>query len=471
MPLDSYFDSDIFRKVLQEYEDAMRQGVSCMISSEDYTDIAEYYNSNGDSVSAIEAVNKALRLYPGATGPLVFKSRMCLLKDNDTAKALQYAEQIEDKSDLDYFYIKAEIMIVENNVYGADKYLYECYMTVALEERQDFVIDVATLYADYEQWSLSKQWIELYNDKESDDYKELSGRILIGTGQYAESEKLFNQLLDKNPYSRSYWNSLAASQFLKGNIQESISSSEFSIAINPDDDEALLNKANGLYTLGNYTEALDYYKRFSKLRPEEESGELFQGICLLSMNRLQEAAEHLIKAEALATPDSVNLPEIYHEVVFCLSKLGNTEQALRYLDKAENILYDKNDILVMRGHLYLENNDIGKAQKYFSEAIQEAGTSPHVYIRVAASMYDNGYVHVAYKILQALAESSVEGKEEGYPYLANCCYHLGLRDEFIEYLRMSVEYNPKQTKEVLNDLFPEGMSPEEYNNYAKEKLE
>lgn len=471
MSTDNFFNSDAFKDVIDKYEEAERLGRHCIISSEDFTDIAEYYNSNGEPEKAMKAVDTALELYPGATCPLVFKARMSLVRDNDPDKALQYAEEIEDKSDLDYFYIKAEIMIVCNNITEAETYLRECYGNVSEDEQQDFVIDVATLYADYEQWDKAKLWIESYYDKDSEDYMELTGRILIGTGQYDEGEKLFNRLLDKHPYSRTYWNSLASSQFLKGNIQESISSSEFSIAINPDDEEALLNKANGLYTLGNYSEALKYYKRFNEIRPEEESGELFQGICFLSMNQLQEALEHLKKAEQLALPDSMNLPEIYNEIIFCLSKQGNLKEALQYLDKAESAIYDKNDLLVMRGHLYLEHNDIEKAQKYFSEAIQNAGTSPHVYIRVAASMYDNGYMRVAYKILQALVESSVTGKDEGYPYLANCCYHLGMNEEFLEYLKISVRTNPQLAKDVLNELFPDEMSPEEYYNYAKKITE
>lgn len=54
---------------------------------------------------------------------------------------------------------------------------------------------------------------------------------------------------------------------MANNIQESITSSEFSIAINPDDEEAILNKANGLFFLGNVDEAMKYYKTVGYIAP------------------------------------------------------------------------------------------------------------------------------------------------------------------------------------------------------------
>ena len=68
-------------------------------------------------------------------------------------------------------------------------------------------------------------------------------------GNYVESETILNELLDADPYFGPYWNQLAQSQFLRNDIQDSIISSEYSIAINPNDEEAVLNKANGLLHL------------------------------------------------------------------------------------------------------------------------------------------------------------------------------------------------------------------------------
>lgn len=48
---------------------------------------------------------------------------MALLDYNDINKANLYADLINDKNDLEYFYLKAEIMINEGKIEEADNYL------------------------------------------------------------------------------------------------------------------------------------------------------------------------------------------------------------------------------------------------------------------------------------------------------------------------------------------------------------
>lgn len=104
-----------------------------------------------------------------------------------------------------------------------------------------------------------------FAQKESSLYKEVQARLLTNRGLYKDSESILNDLLNIDPYSNVYWNYLAQSQFQSGNYQESITSSEYSLAINPDDEEALLNKANGLFSLGNYEDALVFYQKYIKV--------------------------------------------------------------------------------------------------------------------------------------------------------------------------------------------------------------
>ena len=60
-----------------------------------------------------------------------------------------------------------------------------------------------------------------------------------------------------------------------------MSSSEFSLAINPDDTDAILNKSNGLFGLANFEESLKYSKRYTEICPDEYSGNMLQGMALI----------------------------------------------------------------------------------------------------------------------------------------------------------------------------------------------
>lgn len=467
MQNDNYFDSKEFKENLEKYEDAVLNGISVYLDSDELADIAEYYHIKGNTKQAVEVIDYAVSLFPGATSPLVFKASLALLKEHDIEKAYRIIDLIDDKTDLDYYYIKAEIMIVENDIDKADGFLKEKFDIISEDEKDDYIIDVATLFADYEIMDKAEEWLKMVAAKDTIEYKEVWGRILFGKGDYDESERIFNDLIDSNPYSSIYWNRLASSQFMHNNIQDSITSSEYSIAINPDDDEAILNKANGLFSLGNYEEALEYYKRFTKLNKTDETGEMFQGITLMNLNRLQEAVIHLKEAERLVAPQSPNRLEIYQELAFLLNRLGDTRQAIEYIDKTDEMECDHNEMTVLRGHIMLENGNMEEAQKYFQKAIKDSELSPKVFLKIAISIYDNSYKKMAYKLLKTLLETVNDDWNEGYAYLARCCLDLGKHEEFMKYLKIATDINPNEAKTVLSDLFPDGMDVEDYYKAAE----
>ncbi|MDY6248663.1 MAG: tetratricopeptide repeat protein [Prevotella sp.] len=465
---DKYFESDEFKEIFKRYEAARKRGESPYFDPEELTDIAEYYYMLGNMPSAIEAADQAVRMFPGAAEPLAFRARMALHADNDTRLAKKLIDQIDDETHPEYHYVVAELMIFSKQYDQAEAFLEEQFEAIDdEEEREDFIIDVAMLYADYELYEKAAKWLHQYTDTDDPDYKELRGRIAMHRGNYEESERIFNELIDSDPYSTPYWNHLASAQFMHNNIRDSIQSSEFSIAINPNNADAILNKANGLFSLGNFKEARKFYKRFCELCPQEESGEMFQGICELNMDHLEKGIEHLKKAEEIAPENSTNLFEIYQELAFSLSRLGHSEEALAYAEKMLNAPTGAHDeALVMKAHLLMEAKQWVEAQACYSQAIIESGGSAHIFLRVAISIYDLGYYDHAYRLFRMLGKlDGDDERTEGFAYEALCCYSLGKEKEFREAVKKACERNPREAAIVLCDLFPEEVEPKDYYQY------
>ena len=469
---DNYFSSKQFLSLLKEYEQCEKQGIPCIISSDDYIDIAEYYDTHqGDTEHAERVADTAIKLYPGAPAPLVFKARLCMLRGDSFDQVRQWLEQVDDTNDLDFCYLTAEIMIQEDKVDEANLYLRECFEKhLNDEDEEDIICDVASLFCDYGYEEIAMEWLQMADDKDDSYYQEIMARILIAKGEYEKGENMLNHLLDSNPFVSTYWNSLATSQYQRNNYQDSILSSEYSIALNPHDDEAVLNKANGLYQLGNFEEAAHYYQRYIKLRPEDEYGELFLGVCLICLNRYVEAEEHLKTAVRKAEKTKHNMAEIYQELAFTESRLGKVDDALACVDKTEDFGADHNEMNVLRGHVMLENHLVDEAQTYFSKAVRESGSSPQIFLRVAVSVYDNGYVPLAHKMFRMLLNGVDDDWTEGYSYLAACSYMEKKDDEWLSYLKTAVEKNPAEAKNVLADFFPEGTEPQDYYSYAIENM-
>ncbi|MBR5061516.1 MAG: tetratricopeptide repeat protein [Prevotella sp.] len=464
-----FYESQEFKEKLQIYEDAKKQGESVYLESDDLVDIAEYYHLFDSIDKSIEAVEYAIQLFPSATAPLVFRARVAFMIEHDVDKAKQYVDMIEDTTDLDYYYIKMEIMLVENHVDDAEGYLQDVYAQLDEETQADFVIDVAALYIDYSYFSHAKRWLDLSDEYEEDDYQELKGEIAYGLGNYEESEEIFNGLLDKDPFSSFYWNKLAAAQYMRGDMRTSIQSSEFALAIDPDDYEATLNKANCLYSLGNYEEALKYYERYSYILPDNALGEMYVGMTLYNLGRVEEAIERMRKAEAYAIEYDEDLHVIYMELAYYLSMVGQYDEAMEYLEGAKGCdVVNPAELMVLEGIILLRSGKEEEGLELFNKAIESSAHSPVIILRVATYIYESGIFSLAYQVFHSLLDHAAEDWRDGWSYLAYCCKALCKDEEYLATLSIACKRNPVEVKVILGHLFPESLSTDEYVEYAKQ---
>ena len=465
----AYFESEGFKKILRQYEDSVQSGHPAYMDADDLADIADYYHYEGRLDEASDAIELALQFNPDAIGPLLYKAREALSLGNFRL-ARDYAERIRIIDLDEHLFLKGEILICEGKTEEADELFRKQYLDLPPDEQMDYVYDVANLFAEYNDYNKSFEWMARSQGDDSDDFKELMARTLFGIGKYEDSSRLFNELLDHNPYSKVYWNALASAQFMSEDYGASITSSEYAIAIDPNDAESILTKANGLYHLENYDEALSYFEKYSEINSSDEFGYLHQGTCLINLGKYDEAITRLLTAESKAPKASQYLPEIYQELAFAYSELKLPEIALQYIDKTEYLDCDHIDMEVIRGHILVANKRLKEAEDVFKNVIKESGNAPKTMLRVMVSLYDNRYVSASYKLFKKFFNFVDDDWKDGYSYMALCCWDIKHYDEFVEYLKKAVEKNPREAKMVLGHLFPIGMKVTEYQKFIEESL-
>lgn len=465
----TYFESKGFRKILEQYEESVQEGHSIYMDADDLADIADYYQYNGRPEDANRAIDLALEYNPEAVGPLLYKAREALsLHDFDTAR--EYAEQILAVDQQEALYLQGEILINEGKVEEADDFFREQMREVMSDEQMDYVYDVANIFSDYNVYDKAFEWMTRSQGDDSDDFKELMARTLFGLGKYKDSERIFNELIDHDPYSIRYWNALASAQFMNEDYHGAITSSEYAIAIDPHDAESILSKANSLYSLGNYESALTYFERYSEVMPEDEFGFLHQGTCLINLGKYSEAQQVLEQAEYLADDDSPYLPEICQELAFAYSEIHKPESALYYIDKTQDMDCDHVNMEIIRGHIHLANQNPKEAEEAFKEALRMSDNSPRTMLRIIVSLYDNRYIKTSYLLLKNFFRHVEKDWNEGYSYMALCCMDMKKTDEFLSYLKIATNRNPKEAKTVLGCYFPEDMAPQDYYDYMSDKI-
>ena len=466
---EGYFDDEEFREMLEDYERTVKSGQPVFMDVDDLADIADYYQQEGRYDDAQQALDRALELQPDSVVALNYQVHNAI-SQNDFEAAENYLSQIIDHDLPEYTYCRAEIWIAQEEVEKADEYLLEQFKECPQEEWQDFVLDVVNLYTDYGYSEKAMEWMMRAKQDGSDDFKEMMGRTLFGLGKYDDSERIFNELIDRDPFQKRYWNALANTQYMKEDYSASVTSSEYAIAIDPDDAEGLLAKANGLFRLENYEEALDYYRRYSEKEPDDEFGLLHQGTCLINLGQYEEAVKRLLEAEKAAPDDSPYLVEIYQELGFAYSELKMAETALYYIDQTEMLDCDHVDMLVVKGHILLGNGKLKEAEDMFRQAVKQSEDNLRTVMRIIVSLYDNHYVEAAYKMFRSFFKYVGKDWNEGYGYMALCCYDLKRDQEFLDYLEICCNRNPNEAKLVLSHLFPDGMKPEDYYGYMVKEL-
>ncbi len=467
---DNIFFSKEFKENLQKYEEARKNNSSVFLEPEQFTDIAEYYHLHGDLKTALEVIGDALNIFPGATEPLAFKARVSMLVYHDVDKAMECVDMIADKQALEYFYIVAEIMIVDNRVEDAEQYLESKEQTLDEEDLEDYYLDVASLFADYEVYDLAERWLVLSSDTECGDYLELKGRIAMNNGSYKECKDIFNKLIDQEPYNNGYWNLLASAKYLTNDFSGSLECSDYSLAISPDDPDAILNKANCLMMLGNGKEAKSCYLCFKRLQPHSEVADMGIAAVYMNENNHKEALKYWQSAASLCPSMSANQFEIYRNMSLVYALCGEYKEAINVAEKLESISGNSSlDVVLLKGYVNLLAGDVESAKTCFDEAIhmtsdKELGNTLYY---IAYCLFDCNYLRQAHDIFRHLADSeNNKDYADLWAYLVRTDYELGLQEEFLADLKKATERNPVGIQRELSDVFPNGMSVRDFYNYA-----
>ena len=463
MTNDRYFDSDEFRELLTDYEDALEQGRPVFLDSDELVDIADYYEQSGRPDDADLAIDRALELDPTAPGALSFKVGDALDK-GDPAQARYYMDQMADHGAREYIYCQAELLLYEQRDDEADELLRrQLAQTDDDDERNDFILDVADLYGEWDRPELAMQWTERATGRDDDeDYLETKGRNLYGVGRYTESADCYRRLTDINPFEQCYWVGLASAQLALGQDTDALESSEYAIAIDPQSADALVRKANALYRLNRFDEALDFFRRYSQLEPDDLSGQLNQAMCLVSLDKLGEGTEMIEQLIPQIDYDKQLVADAYMELAYAYGEMGRHDDALAALDMTAELPCDHIRADVMKGHIMLAAGKLQQAEDVFRQAVNKSDTPTHTLLQVIVSLYDNAYLNTAYNMFDRYFRLKEPDCHEGYAYMALCCHDMGRTQEYRHWLELACQHNPDEARQVLEHLFPEGTDPKDY---------
>ncbi|MBQ8889752.1 MAG: DUF3808 domain-containing protein, partial [Bacteroidaceae bacterium] len=197
--LSSYFEEPEFREILAKYEGMTKSHTSVYFDAEELTDIAEYYASQGNDKKADKAIEYALKLHPNNTDALVFKARSLCIKGK-IDKAYQILDLIEDTSDREVKFLKADLLMEEGLFAEAEDVFLE--LAAAENESEEVLLDIAMDYMDNNQKDYAETWLERakvagHNENNSQKFRDVWCDFCMTFNQPQKAVRAYQLTLDE----------------------------------------------------------------------------------------------------------------------------------------------------------------------------------------------------------------------------------------------------------------------------------
>ena len=493
----SYYDSEEFKDILNDYETSVAEGRTPYFDADDFADIADYYLNIDKPKKCFQCLDWGLRLHPDEhlllsiqSGAYIYthkyrKAEKIIAKLNPDDEDVLY-----QRAQLEYALyrhpVKAEEMftdwinlqreVAEDTEEEEDEQQRE-------EMLRDAYIHVITSFIEltphhvYDE-ELVKRWIEGYLVTFSPLGNYDSDLTLADTvreeGLYDMTVKVYSNILETNPYLNYGWTVLAAAQFSCEMYEEALESVEFALAVNPHDWDSVLTKAHCLYSTNRHAEAVPCFEQYIE-HTKDESQRLPYAISLVYADRNVEALEQLKRAEDYYQRNELD-KESYAACCFEMSEaylaLDRLSASERCIDKAIALCPEESYYKLQKGTLRLANSDVSNAMLCFVDFIEGSTDVVGNVLQVVGGFMLFGMEPIAVELISVLENF---GKfypklKILYPYKALAYLRTGNYNGFMTYLKKSQRMCPEQARNVLSDLFPEGMNPQDYYQYMTENL-
>lgn len=484
-----YFDSDEFKEILDKYEASEKQGTACYFDAEDYMDIADFYLLSDRPEDAINAVEKGERQHPTNEDLRCTKSGAFIYLHR-YAEAREIIDSLSDDENGNVLYQKAQLAYAIDKDYDSAEELFTDWIAIEeeacrfdeKEEREtrirDAYLHILTSFIElcdgrYDE-ELVKRWVEEYYAR----FAPLGGNecdlmladMVRNEGLTDMVEKVYSSLLEYDPYLNYGWTVLSASQVMNGNYEDALESANFALAIDPENIDAVLNKAHALYSLGSKDQALVLFEKY--LAAYDDANQyLPYAVCLITQGRTEDAIPYLYKTEDFLQLHTENT-EYYGQCSYELSEayfaLGILDRALDCIHRALEVIPKDVECLLLEGTIHLADNNIKDCIRCYAACIRNVDDKVRMTCSIALRFIIQGQEDLALQILTTADEYGSDDPSyrlvSGHKALA----YLQKKDvdEFLKYLKQACKECPDILSTLFYDKFPATVKPEDYYNYV-----
>lgn len=497
---DDYFESDEFKELLNNYEEAKNQGYPCYLDEDDYADISDYYMNKGKAMQAMECANEGVDTHPDSVLMQSVKSGL-LIFFHRYQEARDILNNIpEERSNLDVFYQRAQLIYALDGDADTAEELFREWIELQKEEEKkngeksdeyirDSYIHVITSFIElptnrqYDEETV-KRWVEEYlvtfPSIGSCNADTVLSEIVRDERMFDMVEKVYLKILETDPYNNMGYTILATAQNALGKIEESIESCNFALAIDSRDWEAKAVLAHNHFVRGNHEEALRLIEEVSN-ELGDNSQSLLYSKCLILNDRIEEGYQQLKYAEEYAQQFRDTIPDFYTELFCEIADIylmcEHDDEALVAIDKVLEIIPDDPHYLIEKGIILAHNDrDPELADVYIRECIEIAEDKIDATLGAAIRLLFTNSLDKALIYLDEAESYDTQYQDDEYrksvipAYRSLIYYKKKLLEEFLTSLHEACEVCPDMVGNLFADQIPPNIAPENFFDFLMEKV-
>lgn len=466
----SYFEELEFKESLARYEDMVENHVPAYFDAGELLDIAEYYESKKKYMDAGTVIDFALSLHPDDIDVLVFKARM-LLEQGKVNEARKVADLIEDTQDREVRFLRADLLMEDDRMEEADQMLSQ----IAEEEGYDeeTLIDILQDYTDVGMKQYADRWLsELAKRTDVNVPVAKKNRLnealcdyYIEFGKPAKAVPFLRDILERHPYSVNDWSDLGRCYIEIGEYENAHEALDFALAIDGNDEEALLTKAYCYHECDALEEANQYYLRYAEVASDKAMAYLAVTKVYIDQQAYGTAMEYAMKSfESKPGLNQSERGELACYMALCHAALGHVGEGDKWLREAFKQSQDEKKTSIYAGQYYLlearhckrekeRNQYVSRAEQQFTLALMLAMKEERLetLYTIGMTCFDMQELTFAACYFEMINREYPYEAQDTYYFLAYIYIHLQNTSAFMHYLA-------KMKKEI----------PEAYNRLGNE---
>lgn len=348
---------------IKRYEEAVRSGKNIYLDADEFSDIAEYYDSIDDLEAAEDAIDRGLKIHPDSFLLIIKKAKFAAY-NGQYEDALYLLDSTSDY-DFDLYLLKIECYLQLGYTEKADDLAQKLIENESEEPKENIYAEIGFLYIEADLYKEAIRYFSesLKYDKENIDVLSDISYAYEMLGDFDEAIATTNKILDIESYTYEAWINLGKLYTLKDELEKAIDAFDFALTINDSDKNVHKLKAHCLSLTGRLDEAIDIFHNLLKEDIHDTSLYVLLADAYQSAEMYDEAL--LVLEDFISVMGETT--ELLSKKADLLFEKGDKELATKLITKSLKEYPNSLILKLTAGEIAFQSDDYEKAKEYFME--------------------------------------------------------------------------------------------------------